>query len=151
MIKLLATLALLALAPAAYAADTLPPDLAAVSDAFDKAQIDGDGAALGRILADDYRLIGGGANVEDKAQFIADFTAPGFKLDPFTVREKIDKVWADGAITGGLVDFCGTDGGKHFCQTFRFSDVWARRDGTWKLVYSQVTRVPPPAPTPATP
>jgi hypothetical protein len=138
--------ALLATPLTARAADTLPPDLAAVSAAFDKAQIDADGAALGRILADDYRLIGGGANVEDKAQFIADFTAPGFKLDPFTVREKIDKVWSDGAITGGLVDFCGTDGGKHFCQTFRFADVWARRDGTWRLVYSQVTRVPAAAP-----
>ncbi|HEU4959383.1 MAG TPA: DUF4440 domain-containing protein, partial [Sphingomonas sp.] len=35
----------------------LPPDLAAAAEAFDKAQVKGDRAALERLLADDYLLV----------------------------------------------------------------------------------------------
>ena len=123
----------------------LPADLRAASDLFDRGQIEGDRAALERVIADDFTLISGGAQVQDKAQFIADFTAPGFKMDPFVIREPVQKVWSDGAVLGGLVDFRGEEGGERFSTTFRFADVWARRGGRWQVVHAQVTRLPPPS------
>ena len=43
--------------------------------AFDLAQVKSDGEALKRLLADDYLLINSQDKREDKAQFIADYTA----------------------------------------------------------------------------
>lgn len=121
-----------------------PPDLAQAVRDYDRAQVEGDRAGLERLLADDYRLVNSGGHVETKQDLIGDYTAPGYKLDPYTVREPIETVWADGAVMGGLVTVTGRDGGKPFSATFRFADVWARRDGVWRVVYTGVTRPAPP-------
>jgi ketosteroid isomerase-like protein len=137
----------LALSAAAGAAefpnDTLPTDLLKASQEFDKAQVSGDKTVLERILGDELLLIAGSGKVETKADFIRDFTAPGFKLEPFTILEPVHKVRGNIAILGGVVNFKGLDEGKPFQQRIRFSDFWEKRaDGRWQVVYIQVTRVP---------
>lgn len=123
----------------------LPADLAAAVEAYDHAQVNGDGAELARLVADDYVLVNGGGRRQTKAELIGDYLAPGFKLDPFTIEEPVQQVWGeDAAILGGRVDMQGTDGGQRFRVMVRFADVWAKRDGQWRVVYSQVTRVPAP-------
>ncbi|HEY5337245.1 MAG TPA: nuclear transport factor 2 family protein [Rhizomicrobium sp.] len=146
--KTLAALSVLLFVSAAQAQQAglyndVPPDLAKAALAYDSAQVHGDGAALKRLLADDYRLVNGGAHVEDKAQFIADSTDPKFQLQPFTVAEPVHTVWEKGAVLGGLVDDRWIQDGKPGEQTFRFSDIWAKRGNGWVVVYTQVTRVPP--------
>jgi len=134
-------------AVSAYAApvfsnDPLPPDLQTASQEFDKAQITRDKAVLERILGDELLLIAGSGKVETKEDFIRDFTAPGFKLEPFTILEVVHKVRGNVAILGGVVIFKGTDDGKPFSQRIRFSDFWEKRNGKWQVVYIQVTRLP---------
>jgi hypothetical protein len=105
--------------------------------------VNGDGAELQRLVAEDYVLVSGGGVRQGKAELIRDYIAPGFKLDPFTIEDPVQQVWgADAAVLGGRVDMQGTDGGQRFRVMVRFADVWARRDGQWRVVYSQVTRVP---------
>lgn len=123
----------------AFAAN-LPPDLAKAVADYDAAQIKGDGAALKRLLADDYALVNSAGAVENKEQLIADYTAPGYKLDPFVVREPIEKIWSDGAVMGGVAKLSGTDGGKRFEVTLRFADIWAKRRGAWQVIYTHVSK-----------
>jgi hypothetical protein len=130
----------LCVAAAASHAAQLPPDLAKAVADYDAAQIKGDGADLKRLLADDYMLINSGGTIENKAQLIADYTAPGYKLDPFVVKEPVEKVWAGGAVMGGIATLSGTDGGKHFEVTLRFSDIWAKRHGAWQVIYTHVSK-----------
>ena len=130
---------LYALPPMATAAP-LPPDLAKAVADYDAAQIRGDGMALQRLLAEDYTLVNSSGETESKAQLIADYTAPGYKLDPFAVREPIEKVWADGAVMGGVATLTGIDGGKRFEVTLRFADIWAKRRGIWQVIYTHVSR-----------
>jgi ketosteroid isomerase-like protein len=130
----------LCVAAAAAPAAQLPPDLAKAVADYDAAQINGDGAELKRLLADDYTLINSSGSIENRAQLIADYTAPGYKLDPFAVRDPIEKVWADGAVMGGIATLSGTDGGKHFDVTLRFADVWAKRHGAWQVIYTHVSK-----------
>ena len=125
-------------AAAAHAA--LPPDLAKAVADYDAAQIKGDGAELKRLLADDYTLINSSGSIENKAQLIADYTAPGYKLDPFVVKEPVEKVWTDGAVMGGIATLSGTDGGKRFEVTLRFADIWAKRHGAWQVIYTHVSK-----------
>lgn len=129
------------------AAAGIPADLARAVKDYDDAQIKGDRPALQRLIADDYTLLNSAGKIEDKAKLIADYTAPGFELEPFVVREPVEKVWADGAVMGGIATLRGVDGGQKFEVTLRFSDIWAKRNGVWQVIYTHVSRVP--ASTPA--
>ncbi|MDP3803847.1 nuclear transport factor 2 family protein [Brevundimonas sp.] len=133
--------AALLFAPTAALAQ-VPPDLAREAREYERAQIEGDRAALERLIADDYVLVGGDGSRTDKGAHIAEFTAPEMDLQPVVVRDPVEHVWTDGAALGGTVDVVGTYGGTPFRQTLRYIDIWALRDGEWRVVYGQATRVP---------
>ncbi|MCW6530415.1 nuclear transport factor 2 family protein [Sphingomonas sp. MMSM20] len=130
------------LATAAPQDAALPPDLAQAAADYDQAQMHNDGAALQRLLADDYTLVNGAAEISTKAEFIRDSTAPGFSLQPFVIEHPINRVWRDGAVLSGEVTLRGTDGGKPFVSHMRFADIWAKRGGRWQVVFTEVTRFP---------
>jgi len=123
-------------------ATELPADLAKAVKDYDQAQIKGNRAELERLLADDYTLLNSAGKTETKAQFVAESTAPDFKLEPFVVREAIEKVWSDGAVMGGVAHLRGVDGGKPFEVDLRFSDIWAKRNGKWQVIYTHASRPP---------
>jgi hypothetical protein len=126
-------------------ATELPADLAKAVKDYDQAQIKGNRAELERLLADDYTLLNSAGKTETKAQFVAESTAPDFKLEPFVVQEAIEKVWSDGAVMGGVAHLRGVDGGKPFEVDLRFSDIWAKRNGKWQVIYTHASRPPAPA------
>jgi ketosteroid isomerase-like protein len=134
-------LAAVALAGALAYAD-LPADLAAAARAYDEAQVKSDKAALERLLADDYRLANSAGQVQGKQAFIADQTAPGYRLDPFTVEEPYERVMGEVALLGGAATLTGADGGKPYSVRLRFLDVWQKRDGRWQVIFTQATRAP---------
>ena len=119
----------------------VPADLAKAAAEFDLAQVKGDGAALQRLLADDYLLINSQDRREDKAQFIADYTAKGFTMEPFAIDDQVIKVWADGAVLGAAVTMKGMSDGKPYSVRIRFSDIWAKRGGKWQVIYTHANRV----------
>jgi hypothetical protein len=135
-----AAFVLAALAAAPALAAPLPADLAAAAKAYDAAQLSGDRAALERLLADDYVLVNSGGVTETKAQFIKDLTDPNVRQDPFVIDRPLERVWADGAVLGGVTTLSGVDHGVRFHQRMRFADVWARRSGHWQVVYTQVSK-----------
>jgi ketosteroid isomerase-like protein len=120
----------------------LPPDLASAAAAYDEAQVKGDGAALTRLLAEDYTLVSSNAHVYTKAQFIADSTAPGSTLEPFVLKNVINRVWGDGAVLSGEVELKGTSEGKPYAAHMRFADIWRKRGGEWRVVFTEVTLIP---------
>lgn len=120
----------------------LPADLAKAAHDYDQAQVTSNRAELDRLIAADYRLHNSAGEVQDKASFIADQVAPGYRLEPFTVEEKVEKVMGDAAILGGVARARGASGGQPYDVTLRFIDVWQKRNGRWVVVMSQATRVP---------
>lgn len=126
----------------AAAAVAVPTDLRAAVEAYDAAQVHGDRAALGRLLADDYLLVNSAGKTETKGELIADYTAPGFTLDPYVVERPVARVWTDGAVLGGVAALSGTEGGKPYRARLRFSDVWAKRGGHWQVIYTAASREP---------
>ena len=120
----------------------LPPDLAKAVAAYDRAQIHNDIPALDGLVADDFVLVNSNGTVENKRQFLADFNLPGFKIDPYVLEQRVEKVWGDAAVVGGLLHLSWTQDGKHQSRTVRIAYVWARHGGRWRATYAQVTRVP---------
>lgn len=146
MIRPTALLLALSLTPAfaAHDYDDLPPDLAKAATAFDAAQVAGDGKALRDLLADNYKLVNSSNTVEDKAQFVADYTDPDFKLLPFTLKAPVHVVWETGAVLSAEVDYRFLQKGKPGGVYFRFADIWAKRQGRWQVVYTGVTKLQNP-------
>jgi hypothetical protein len=134
-------LAALLLSLAGNAAD-MPADLAKAVKDYDEAQVHGNKAELQRLVADDYTLVNSSGRVQNKAELIADYTTPGYKIEPFEILQPVEKVWSDGAVMGGVVDLRGIDGGKPFAVTLRFADIWAKRNGKWQVVYTHVSKPP---------
>jgi ketosteroid isomerase-like protein len=132
-------IAALLLAAVVNAAE-LPADLAKAVKDYDEAQIHGDTAALLRLVADDYTLVNSSGRIQNKSELIADYTAPGYKIEPFEIMEPVEKVWSDGAVMGGVVDLRGIEGGKPFAVKLRFADIWAKRNGKWQVIYTHVSR-----------
>lgn len=142
MLPLVFVLACVAFASSAKDAPRIPADLAARVRAYDDAQVKGDESALEDLLADDYVLVNSRGRRQTKAEFIADTVKPGFKLEPFTVDEPVELVWSDGAVMGGVATLRGVDGGEAFEVRLRFSDIWAKRQGKWRVVYTHASRDP---------
>ena len=122
------------------ASPKIPADLAARVHAYDEAQVHGDKAGLEDLVAEDYVLINSGGQRQTKADLIRDYTKPGFKLEPFVVEEPVEVVWADGAVMGGVARIRGVDDGQAFDLRLRFSDIWAKRNGKWRVIYTHVNR-----------
>jgi hypothetical protein len=139
----LACLAAVVVAPALARSEGVPPLERAIT-AYEQAQMKGNRPALEKLLADDYLLVTGGGSHETKEEFIADLTAPGFRLEPYSVQAPVRRVWPGGAIVAGVARQAGTDGGKPFDGCIRFADVWMIAGGRWQVVFTQVARISPP-------
>ena len=135
---------MLAAALAAALMVALPADLEKAAHDYDVAQVKSDKAALERLLAPDYVLHNSAGAVQDKASFIADQTAKGYRLDPFKIEEPVWRVYDNVALLGGVATLTGTDGGKAYKVRLRFMDVWQKRGGRWMVVFTQATRAPLP-------
>jgi len=121
----------------------LPTDLAAAATAYDIAQMKSDQSGLERLLADDYTLANINGRNESKTESIADSVVPGNKTTYVAISRQVRKAWSNGAVLGGMVDAKGIDHGKPYTMRARFVDVWAKRDGQWQVIFTQIHRVLP--------
>jgi ketosteroid isomerase-like protein len=120
----------------------MPPDLAKAVSEYDRATLNNDTAALAKIVMDDYRLVNSDSSLQDKESYLADFKVPGFKMDPYVMREPMHKVFGNTALTGGIMPLGWTQEGKHQKRLLRIAHVWVKDGGRWRLTYTQLTRVP---------
>jgi ketosteroid isomerase-like protein len=140
---LLAAAALSAsLAPGPVEAEA-PAALVAFADAFDRAQLAKDGAALERMVADDLIFIDGSGVRKDKKAFIAGWTDPGDRFEPIQLIDRtFTRLGPDAWIVGAEVTLKGISDEKPFSSRFRFADTFRRTGGRWRAVHIQVTRMP---------
>lgn len=131
-----------AIAASARTAEKLPSDLAKAIKSYDEATVSNDVATLAELVADDYVLVNSDSTLQNKQSYLEDFKVPGFKLDPYVLRESVLKVWDGTALLAGLVQLSWTLDGKHETRLLRIAHVWARREGRWRIAYTQLTRVP---------
>lgn len=124
-------------------ADVSVQTLREVGDAFDRAQIAKDGAALQTLVADDLIFIDGDGARSGKKAFIDGWIDPAVTFEPIDIQDRqFVPLGPDAGIVGGEVVLRGSAGGSAFASHIRFSDTFRRKDGTWQATHIQVTRVP---------
>jgi uncharacterized protein (TIGR02246 family) len=99
-----------------------------------QAQIGADAVALNRIYADDFIGVGPSGTVRTKAQVISDFTSGELKFQSITTDEVQVRVYENTAVETGLSTMVGQDKGQAVPRDTRFTRVWVKQQGRWRLV-----------------
>jgi uncharacterized protein (TIGR02246 family) len=99
-----------------------------------RAQIGADAVALDRIYADDFIGVGPSGIVRTKAQVISDFTSGDLKFQSIVTDEVQVRVYENTAVETGLSTMSGQDKGKAVPRDTRFTRVWVKQEGRWRLV-----------------
>ncbi|MDR7296976.1 ketosteroid isomerase-like protein [Pelomonas aquatica] len=118
---------------------TLAAQLKAQADAWDRAIVAKDRAAIEANMADDFRQIDARGNVETKASFVDGLVSPDLVLHPYTVEDFEVRVYGDTALLSGRTRMTGRYQGQPFDTHYRYIDVYVKRGGAWQIVSVQIS------------
>jgi len=99
-----------------------------------QAQVHADAAALERIYADDFIGVGPSGTVRTKPQVILDFTSGDLRFQSITTDDVRVRVYGNAAVETGRSTMDGQDKGKVVPHDTRFTRVWIKQQGRWRLV-----------------
>jgi ketosteroid isomerase-like protein len=137
----------LACAAAARAAGP-EQDVLAAQDKRVALTIAADTAALGAMMTDDLTYTHSSANVDSKADFLEALRSGKAKYKSLSFDERRVRLHGDVAIVSGTCRVQVTSGGKDLDLKLRFTELYAKQAGAWKMALWHSTRVPDPAPAP---
>jgi ketosteroid isomerase-like protein len=135
----------MALAPLAHGADREADrvELTRLSNHWDRVIVAKQENAIADNMAEDFRIIDGHGNVENKAQFVAGIMDPKLVIDPYTVEDFEVRFYGDVALLSGRTLMTGSYDAEKFTSNYRYIDIYVKRKGAWKIVSVQITRYPP--------
>ena len=99
-----------------------------------QAQIHADASSLDRIYAPDFIGVGPSGRVRTKPPVISDFTSGDLKFQSITTDDVQVRVYGDTAIETGRSTMIGQDKGQTVPRDTRFTRVWVKQHGRWRLV-----------------
>jgi ketosteroid isomerase-like protein len=117
-------------------------ELTRQSNAWDKAIVRKDTAAIADNMSEDFRQIASNGDVANKETFVRNITAADLAIDPYTVEDFDVRVYGNVALLSGRTRMTGREGGAPFTTHYRYIDVYVRTNGTWKVCSVQTTRLP---------
>ncbi len=109
-----------------------------------EAMVRRDREALDRLLADDLTYTHSTGQVETKAQFLASIAAGGLVYRSIQPRDVQVRLFGDVAVLTGQADLGVRAGERDLDLAVRFTSVYVRRDGEWRMAAWQSTRIEPP-------
>ena len=123
----------------------LEPDaeIAALEAELRAAQLGADVAALDRLIADDLLFTGPDGALATKADDLAAYRDGVMRVashEPEALR--VRRVGADVAVAALRARMTGSYAGTPFAGVARYTRVWAREDGRWRIVAGHVSVTP---------
>lgn len=123
--------------------------LLAANAEYEKALIAGDAAALGRFYTDDFQIIDDDGAIHRKANQIAFMTKEVDLLQARGDDVKVTMLGRDSALVTGRFAGRYRYNGKVEDFQERYTSVWQRQDGNWRVRHEHASSVPKAAPPPA--
>lgn len=123
------------------------PDAATIAlltqqaDAWDKAIVRKDRAAIEANMSEDFRQIDGDGDIVTRAAFVDELVSGQLAIDPYSVEDFEVRLYGDTALLSGRTRMTGKSAGKPFTSSYRYIDIYVRRGGHWKIVSVQITRL----------
>jgi ketosteroid isomerase-like protein len=136
----------LAAAPCGRAQDNsaIETKLKQMEDAWVKALMDKDQAAVGNMVAEDFAGVNPKGERQNKAQLLEDIKK---ETDTFSsvVNDKLDvHIYGPNLATvvGTTTEKGKNKGGKEFTHSYAWVDTWMERNGKWECIGEAVTLLP---------
>ena len=111
------------------------------ADLWDKAIIKKDRGAIEANMAQDFRQIDGDGDLEDKTSFVDGLMSSKLEIDPYKVEGFDVRLYGDTALLSGHTRMTGRYDGKPFSSHYRYIDIYVRRDGIWRIVSVQISKM----------
>ena len=99
-----------------------------------QAQVSAESAALDRIYAEDFIGVGPSGTVRSKKEVLSDFASGSLKFQSITTDQVRIRVYGNAAVETGLSTMKGRDAEKVVPEENRFTRVWIKQGGRWRLV-----------------
>lgn len=99
-----------------------------------QAQIHADATALDRLYAADFIGVGPSGTVRTKPQVLLDFTSGNLSFQSITTDDVQVRVYGNTAVETGRSTMIGQDKGRTVPRDTRFTRVWVKQRGRWRLV-----------------
>ena len=111
------------------------------ADAWDKAIVRKDKAAIASNMSSDFRQIDGAGDIETKDSFVESVLDPKLTINPYTVEDFEVRVYGDVALLSGRTRMTGAYEGKPFNSHYRYIDIYVRKAGVWRVASVQITKL----------
>jgi ketosteroid isomerase-like protein len=147
---LVITLLAVAAAPCAHAQEksadssAIKAKLKQMEDAWEKALVNKDQAAVGNIVAEDFAGFSSKGKHQTKSQLVDEI-----KNETDTVSSAVNDKMNVHVYAPNLATVCGTSSekgkdkdGKEFTRSFAWVDTWMERNGKWECIAEAVMQFP---------
>ncbi len=112
------------------------------ADAWDLAIINKDLKAIESNISVNFMEIGSNGTKSDKPAFVSALMDPRLSIAPYKVEDFQIRVFGNTALLTGTTDMHGSWDGKPFTSRYRYTDVYVRENGKWRVVNVQTTPIP---------
>jgi ketosteroid isomerase-like protein len=119
----------------------LHKEIEALEMQWRQAQLSNDVAAMDRLLADDYIGISATGTIETKAEALALRRAGTLHITTLDLNDLKVRVYGDTAVVTSRADVAGTSGSSNISGKYRYTRVYNRRFGQWKIVSFEASHI----------
>jgi ketosteroid isomerase-like protein len=116
-------------------------EIEALEQQWREAIISNNVSAMDHLLADDYIGISANGTVETKAQALALRKAGTVKISQLDLNDLKVRVYGDTAVVTSKADLQGTNGQSDISGNYRYTRVYNKRLGQWKIVSFEASRI----------
>jgi ketosteroid isomerase-like protein len=121
---------------------TAEEELLKLEKEFAEAIVENDLEGLGRLVTDDWIIIGPDGEIVDRARFFEVIKSGALTHDTMQSEDFRVRVYGDSALVTGITRTKGKFMGQEFSTQERATDVFIKRDGRWQCVLTHLTRLP---------
>lgn len=118
-------------------------ELIGLEQKFNQALLRADWKAIEQIEAEDLIFTNADGSVDGRPDEVASIRSGDLKFESIDMSElRVRDLGSAAVVTGKLVERVHYKG-TNLTVTYRFTDVWVKREGKWRLVAGQETRYQP--------
>jgi len=116
-------------------------EIEALEQRWQQATVTNNIGEMSRLLADDYVGITSNGTVENKQQALAQHSAGTVKITKLEITDTRVRVYGDTAVVTSQAQLEGTNGATDISGQYRYTRVYTRRLGQWKIVTFEASRM----------
>lgn len=109
--------------------------------AWRRAVVDDDIPAMDNLLADDYVGITANGTIEDKTEAIAQRKSGTLRITTLNLDDLKIRLYGEIAVVTSIAELQGANGENDISGKYRYTRVYNRRLGAWKIVSFEASRI----------